>query len=382
MHGSGRDAVENLTERTAMARTVRTSVSLCGVNLTNPIVLAAGPFGRDAETLERAVRAGFGAVTTKTIRLTAAKNPSPNIAKIGGDTLINAEKWSDLPLRAWITHEIPAVKRLGVPIIASVGFTAKEAAKIAPMVEEAGADFIETVTYDANQILPTVKAAKSAAKIPVIAKVSANWPNLLRIAVKTEKFGADAVSAIDSTGPVLAIDVETGKPYLGTRDGEGWLSGSAIHPLAVKCVAEIAARVKIPVIGIGGISSGQDAVEMIMAGASCVELCSAPILHGLKIFERIENELVEFMELKGYKTIQELRGVALKNLQKQKNENKKKLHPQINQETCTLCGLCVNLCPYQALALSDGKIVPHKRKCLSCGLCYSACPRHAIKLRS
>lgn len=365
-----------------MAKTVRTSLSLCGVNLSNPLVLAAGPHGRDSKTLERAVKAGFGAVTTKTIRLTAAQNPFPNIARIGRDTLINAEKWSDLPLQTWVSHEIPAVKRLGAPIIASIGFTEKEAERIAPLVEEAGADFIETVTYDANQILPMVKAAKSAVKIPVIAKISADWSNLLKIAVKAEKLGADAVSAIDSAGPVLAIDVETGKPYLGTANGEGWLSGSAIHQIAVRCVAEIAERVKIPVIGIGGISSGQDVVEMMMAGADCVELCTAPILHGLQIVNRIENELVEFMELQGYRSIQNLRGVALKHLQKQKEESKKRLHPQIDIEACTLCGLCANLCPYQALALSDEKVVSYKRKCLSCGLCYSVCPRHAIKLRS
>jgi len=365
-----------------MAKTVRTSLSLCGVNLSNPLVLAAGPHGRDSKTLERAVRAGFGAVTTKTIRLNAAQNSFPNIARIGRDTLINAEKWSDLPLQTWVTKEIPAVKRLGVPIIASIGFTEKEAERIAPLIEEAGADFIETVTYDADQVLPMVKATKSAVKIPVVAKVSANWPNLIRIAVKAEKLGADAISAIDSAGPVLAIDVETGKPYLGNANGEGWLSGSAIHPLAVKCVADIAEQVKIPVIGIGGISSGQDVVEMMMAGADCVELCTTPILHGLKIIDRIENELVEFMELKGYKSIQELRGVALKHLQKQMKESKKRLHPQIDREACSLCGLCVNLCPYQALALSDEKVVSYERKCLSCGLCYSVCPQHAIKLRS
>jgi len=373
--------VENLTRRTAMARRVHISVSLCGVSLKNPIVLAAGPSGRDFETLERAVKAGFGAVTTKTIRLNAARNPFPNIAKIGRDDMVNAEKWSDLSLQAWITNEIPAVKRLGTPLIASVGFTAKEAAKIAPMVEEAGADFIETVTYDADQILPTVKAAKSAVKIPVIVKVSGNWSDLLRIVVKAEKLGADAVSAIDSFGPVLAIDVETGKPYLGTRDGEGWLSGSAIHPLAVKCVAGIAARVKVPVIGIGGVSSGRDVVEMIMAGASCVGLCSAPLLHGLNVFDRIENELVEFIEAKGYNSIQDLRAFALKNMQEQKNEHKKKLGPIIDKEACSVCGLCVNLCPYRALALSDGKVVHNESRCLSCGLCYSVCPHQAITLR-
>jgi len=374
--------VEYLIDRMVMVRTVRTSLSLCGVGLSNPLILAAGPYGRDGKTLERAVRAGFGAVTTKTIRLVAARNPFPNMARIGKDALINAEKWSDLPLQTWVTREIPAVKHLGVPVIASIGFTEKEAGKIARLVEEAGADFIETVAYNSDQILPTLKAAKSGAKVPVIAKVSANWPDPLRIAVKAEKLGADAVSAIDSMGPVLAIDVETGKPFLGSAKGEGWLSGSAIHPMAVRCVAEIAKRVKIPVIGIGGISNSQDVVEMMMAGAYCVELCTAPVLHGLQIVNQIENELVEFMELKGYKSVQELRGITLKHLEKQKEESKRRLHSQINREACTSCGLCANLCPYQALALSEEKVISYETKCLSCGLCYSVCPRHAIKLRS
>jgi dihydroorotate dehydrogenase (fumarate) len=331
-----------------MAKPVDTSLSLCGITLSNPLILAAGPYSRDTETLTRAVKAGFGAVTTKTIRLTAAKNPFPNMAQIGRENLINAEKWSDLPLKTWLEHEIPEAKRLGVPVIASVGLTEKEVRKIAPLVEEAGADFVETVSYDA---------------------------------AKAERSGADAISALDSIGPVLAIDVESGKPYLGSVNGEGWLSGAAIHPIAVKNVADIARTVKIPVIGIGGVTRGRDVVEMIMAGAHCVELCTAPLVYGLKVVNRIKQELAEFMQQKKYMSLQEFRGAALKKIQSQTKESKEKLHPNVDTQECTHCGLCVKLCPYQALIIEKDQVTLDKNKCLSCGLCHSVCPHHAITLR-
>lgn len=362
-----------------MTGKLRTSVSFCGMTLSNPLILAAGPYGRDDKTLERAAKAGFGAVTTKTIRPVAAKNPFPNVARIGKDTLINAEKWSDLPLRTWVERIIPLAKRLSVPLIASVGFTAREAEKIAPKVEEAGADFVETVTYDAEEILPMVRAVKSAVEVPVIVKLSANWPDPVKTAVKAERLGADAVSAIDSLGPVLAIDVDTGKPFLGSVNGQGWLSGSAIHPVAVRFVADISRKVKIPVVGIGGVLSGRDVAETIMAGACCVGLCTAPIIHGLQVVERIKKELIEFMEQKNYRSMEEMCGIAFGHTEKQAEQHIK-LCPQIDGDTCTLCRLCVNLCPYQALTIDDKKVLLDQRKCLGCGLCYSACPHHAIKL--
>ncbi|MCK4478223.1 4Fe-4S dicluster domain-containing protein [Candidatus Bathyarchaeota archaeon] len=363
-----------------MAKSVDISLSLCGVPLSNPLILAAGPYSRDSETLRRAIKAGFGAVTTKTIRLIAAENPFPHMAQVDRDTLINAEKWSDLPSQIWVEHEIQEVKRLGVPVIASIDFTGEEVEKIASLVEDAGADFIEIVSYDVQHILPMLKATKSVVKIPVIAKVRANWQDLLKKVIKVERFGADAVSAIDSIGPVLAINVETGKPYLGSVRGEGWLSGAAIRTVAVRCITDIARKVKIPVIGIGGVFRGRDVVEMIMAGAQCVELCTAPIMHGLQVVNHIKHELIEFMERKRYKTLQDFRGIALKHIDKQKEEMKEKVYPKINMRRCTSCKLCANLCPYQALTMKNGKVILDKNNCLSCGLCYSICPQHAISL--
>lgn len=358
---------------------VEISVSLCGVRLKNPFVLAAGPYGRDSGTLARAVKAGFGAVTTKTISRLAAKNSFPNIAMIGKETLINSEKWSDLPPRAWVEQEIGKVKRLGVPVIASVGLTAGDVKKIAPLVENSGATMVEIVSYNSSELLPMLRAAKSVVGIPVIAKMSANWGDLLRIAVKVEKCGSDAVSAIDSIGPVQSIDVETGRPRLSSVWGEGWLSGAAIHPLAVRSVARIANSVKIPVIGIGGVFTGKDAAEMIMAGACCVGLCTAPLVYGLQVVERIERQLVEFIDRKGYKSLKDFRAKTLKQIRDGK-ELKQNVHPQIDVERCTLCRLCVNLCPYQALGLSGKKLVSDRNRCLSCGLCCSICPSHAITL--
>ncbi len=372
--------MENLVGSITMKKCVDLSLSLSGVSLPNPIILAAGPYGRDSETLGRASKAGFGAITTKTIRMVTAENPYPHMSQIGREMLINAEKWSDLPSKTWVEDLIRRVKRFGVPVIASIGYSGEEAEKIAPLVEGAGADFIEIVSYDAPQILPMLKITKSRVDVPVIVKVSANWKDLLEIATKAERFGADVISAIDSLGPVLAIDVESGKPYLGSVGGEGWLSGAAIRPIAVRCVAHIARRVKIPVIGVGGIFRGRDAVEMIMAGAQCVEICTAILIKGLEVVDGIKRELINFMERKRYRSLEDFRGIALKQIEAQREEIREKVYPRFNMELCTLCKLCVLRCPYQAIAAKERKVTLDKTNCLSCGLCYSICPQKAISL--
>jgi dihydroorotate dehydrogenase subfamily 1 len=356
-------------------------VDLCGVHFKNPLLLSAGPPTANAKKIIEAYRQGWAGAVTKTLRLEAAVNPYPHIAAINRKNLLNAEKWSDLTYQQWIEKEIPAIKKEGIPVIVSVGHTLEEVEKIVPLVEEAGADIIELVSYEQEGFDEMVKIAKELVSVPVLAKISPNWSDPVGISLKCEKLGADGITAIDSFGPVLSIDVETGKPFLGSVKGEGWLSGFSIKPLAVYYVAGLASKLKIPVIGVGGIFSGKDVIEMIMAGATCVQVCTAAILEGIGLHKKLIQQISDFMNTHGYDKLEEIRGIALKEISKLTEEKKDKLHPVISEEKCTLCGLCVRSCPYGALTMGDRKVLLEIDMCQSCGLCYSVCPFNAITLQ-
>ena len=151
------------------------------LELGTPFVLASGPLSHDGNALLRAHRAGAGAVVTKTISREAARNPVPHIAKIGSG-LLNSEKWSDLPAQAWIEEEIPRAKSGGATVIASVGLNVEEVEAIGAELAEAGADALEVCSYDASQIVPMVRAAARRVSIPILAKLSANWPDVANVA--------------------------------------------------------------------------------------------------------------------------------------------------------------------------------------------------------
>ena len=188
-------------------------------------------------------QAGAGAVVTKTIRLSPAVNPIGHIARFGQNSLLNAEKWADIPFDQWCEVEIPQAVASGATVIASVGHTLKEAEAIVGEVEKAGSHMIELVSYREETLLPMLDFAKAHVSIPVICKLSGNWSDPIESARKCIEHGADGICAIDSIGPVLKIDIRSARPVMFGNDGYGWLTGEAIRPIALRIVAEIAMAV-------------------------------------------------------------------------------------------------------------------------------------------
>ena len=266
------------------------SVNICGITFPNPVMPAAGPTTRDGAMCQAAARGGAGGIVTKTISVKPADVPRPCMAEIKGGFL-NSELWSELPKEQWLEREYKMAKETGLPVIISLGYTADQISELAPLVRPF-ADALELSThYVGNDISPMVnalKAAKAAVQVPVFMKMSPH-PNIQDIAVAMENAGADGLVMINSFGPCLGIDVESGLPLMGSREGYGWLSGAAIKPLAVRCVYDAAKIVKIPIFGVGGIASGRDAAEMFMAGASAVQVCTAGILKGPGIYGKIRE---------------------------------------------------------------------------------------------
>ncbi len=362
------------------------SVEIAGVRIKNPVILAAGPTSRNSAALIKAAECGAGAVVTKTIYYKGARVARPCIIKVSGG-LLNAVEWSELNYELWVKKEIPEAKKSGIPVIASISSVKNDPEEISGLtkaVAEAGADMVEIATaYTVKQLPSFVKVAKEVTDIPVIAKMVLTTFDLKDIGKECEKAGADAISCMDTIGPCLKIDIETGKPILGKLNGTGRLSGPPIKPLTVYHVAELARAVDIPIIGVGGIMTGEDAVEMMMAGARAVEVCTATILKGPKILGDIANGIASFMGRKGYKRVDEFICLALKQMEERKKREVviyEGMPPIINPDLCNGCGICAGTCPYDAIAVVEKIAKVDKSKCYGCGLCSSVCPQHAIKL--
>jgi dihydroorotate dehydrogenase subfamily 1 len=362
------------------------SVEIAGVKFRNPVILTAGPTSRNADFILKAAEAGAGGAVTKTISLVTAKVARPCMIKVPGG-LLNCEEWSDLDHQTWFEREIPRAKRGGIPIIASIFSLTDDVGEIKKLTSgatDAGADMIEVATsYRVDPLPGLIEAAKEVTDLPVVGKLVLSTFDLVEIAKKCEGAGADAVACMDTVGPCLKIDIETGRPVLGRLSGVGRLSGQAIKPLSLYYVAQIAKTVEIPVIGVGGVTTGDDAVEMIMAGAKAVGVCTATIFNGLKALGAIANGIESFMRRKGFTKIEDFRGLALEEMTKRERVGAvyEGRPPLIDHETCNGCGLCVRSCVYEALTLRSEKAVVNPEKCYGCGLCFSVCPVRAIKLQ-
>ncbi len=363
------------------------STEFCGIKLRSPFILSSGPLGYGAEGLIRAHQAGCGAVVTKTIRCKRAINPVQHIAAFGGGSLVNCEKWSDLEPEQWFTREIPLAKQAGAVVIASIGHTPGEARLLVKDAERAGADMIELVSYTEDTLLPMLETAKNLVDIPVICKLSANWPDAVNTGLACIARGADGICAVDSLGPVLKIDIENARSVLSGADGRGWMSGEALRPLSLHVNAGIAnARSDFHnLYGSGGCMNARNAVEFLMAGCSCIGVCSAGILRGIDVVERMCGDLSVLLDQLGYADITSVRGAVLPQLPK--TDIVSKLHftfePHANKRTgsrgCSNCRRCVTVCSYGARTLDYPDMHVDPALCRDCGVCADVCPTGALR---
>lgn len=354
---------------------------LAGVTFRNPLIISSGPLTFNATAILKAWREGAGGAVTKTIALQPAVNPTPHIARADAvGSLLNTEKWADLPAEQWIREEIPALRKVGGGVlIASIGHTAADVHALAAPLAEAGAHMLEVVSYHSQDMAPAVAAAKASTGLPVFAKVSANWSDLAETVEACLRAGADGITAIDSIGPALAIDIETRQPRLGGPRGFAWLSGAAIKPIAVRVVAEIALRWDVPILGVGGIAKAEDVVEMMMAGAAAVQAHTAPLLAGTGWIAKTLKRLDEWLDAHGIASVAEIQRAALPSLHA--DEDSRPLDFAYVPDTCTECHRCVTVCAYGALRMDAKRLVRDRALCRSCGLCASVCPTGALSIR-
>jgi dihydroorotate dehydrogenase (NAD+) catalytic subunit len=295
--------------------------------LHTPLVLASGIIGTSASLMVRAARSGAGMITAKSCGpVPRAGHPNP-VAFDFGVGLINAIGLTNpgAAEEAELLAETRAqLQPLGVPLIASIfAGTVPEFAEVARIVDASQPDVIEVNISCPNvgdefgtpfagtcdSAAAVTEAVKQAVACPVAIKLAPNVPNIARIAAAVVEAGADAITAIN-TMPGMAIDPVSGQPLLSNR--VGGISGPALKPIALRCVYEIAQAVSVPIIGTGGVSTGQDAAEMLMVGATVVGVGSAVYYRGVAAMQQINQELVAFMEQYDISSIEAIRGRSYK----------------------------------------------------------------------
>jgi dihydroorotate dehydrogenase (fumarate) len=292
--------------------------------------------------------------------------------------MINSEKWSDYSADQWVNKEIPEALAAGVKVVASIGHTSEEVEAWLPSIDALGVPFFELVSYDEESMIPMVKKAVSLTKTPILAKISPNWADPVGAAMLCLEAGAAGITAIDSLGPVLSIDIKTARPNVGGAGGMGWLTGSALKPLALRYVAEIAGKTHRPVLGLGGVMSPEDAMEMVLAGASAVGLCTYPMLSGTEGLQKLIRKFDILLSDLGYTSFEKARGKTLPFLAEAGNE--KHFFLSIHNPKCRLCGICITRCPYNALSKKGETLILQAEHCRRCGLCVSSCPDENLSL--
>lgn len=299
----------------------RLRVELAGLNLANPTMLASGILGYSAGTLKSVVEGGAGAVVTKSIGLKPRSGyANPTVVQVACG-LINAVGLPNPGIEEF-TRDIEEAKAiLKVPLVVSVyGFSAEEYMVVAEKAVKAGADAVELnvscphvketgaeIGQNPDVLAEVVRMVKSAVDKPVFVKLSPNVADIAEIAEAAVKAGVDAITAIN-TVKAMAIDIETTKPILSNK--KGGLSGPAIKPIAIRCVYDIYERVKVPVIGCGGVASWRDAVEFMLAGASAVQIGTAVALKGPSIFKSVVKGIDAYLKRKGFRSVNEIVGFA------------------------------------------------------------------------
>jgi dihydroorotate dehydrogenase (NAD+) catalytic subunit len=300
------------------------SVTLAGVCLPTPLVLASGILGTHRSLMVRVARAGAGAVTAKSVGpYPRGGHVNPTCVDFGGGLLnaiglTNPGAAAEVPL---LTETRLALAELGVPLIASIfADTLDNFARVAETVARAEPDLLELNISCPNVASefgePFAASADSAAAVtarvrrvvdrPVFVKLAPNVPDIAFIAQAVVAAGADGICAVN-TMPGMVIDAESGVPILANRSGG--ISGPALKPIAVNAVYQIAAAVEVPIIGTGGVRTGLDALEMISAGATAVGVGSAVYYDGIEVLGRIRDEMADWLAARDL-TLAQVRGRA------------------------------------------------------------------------
>ena len=399
------------------------SVDFCGIRYKNPFLLASTPAARP-QNWEEAARmgwaggvlwgvsyAGFGRSLMRGVTPRDIKYVDSSPAFWGYQNFCSVPGIAEagLIVPELVDKAVRKAKESGLPVAANIlaGFDTEVWVKASVAAERAGADLLELnvscpyipniglhVARDINKVKEIVRSVRERTGIPIMVKLSACHltEELQRIALAVVEAGANAISTTNTIPCVAGVDIETGMPMPTHLDVKGrmrgmvtGLSGPAIKPQGLRAVSEIVQVVDVPVMGIGGISDWQSAVEYMMAGAKAVQVGTAALLYGHRVVRGMLQGLQEFMERKGYSRIDDLVGIASKKYRVGETYSsvaeKQPRRMVVDEAKCNGCSLCMPAClssAQGAIKVTNGVAAINQELCVQCNSCMIVCPQGAV----
>lgn len=386
--------------------------------MENPWCVASAPPAATGKLMADAFDAGWAAAIIKTV--CPAEEPIVNVApriqtfkKWNREIAMqNIELITDRKLSVWL-EELKILrkrypKKMIIGSVMAPGHDMDAWAKLVEAMNKVGCNAVELnlgcphgmperdmgaiCSQDPEIVFNIVSAAKSASKVPIMTKLTPNVTNIRMMATAAKKAGTDAITVINTVNGIIGVDIYKKRPHLSVRGytAVGGISGNAVKPIGLKCVAECKQATGLPISGVGGITAWSEGVEYLLMGASQLQVCTEIMLRGFKIIGGMNKGLEKYMDEMGFRTMNDIVGdlythvTSFDFLLKQSASEK----IAINEDVCTGCNLCVVSCHdagYDALVLK--KVPAQERtkgsrqvaeliydKCTGCNLCVAVCP--------
>lgn len=390
------------------------NINYCGFNLINPFLLASAPPTTTGPMMARAYEAGWAGGVTKTLVRDASvvENVTPRLASLSYPTepgqtrnifaLMNIELVTDRSLDKWLGEITDLAEKYPDRMtIASIMADASRPdgwQEMAERCEKAGAHAIEinmscphgmpergmgmAIGQDPDIANQVTAWTKEATKLPVIAKMTPNVTDICYPARVCVEAGADSLSAINTVASIMGVDLENlvPLPNVWGSSTQGGMSGAAVKPIALRAVAALAQEFDVPISGIGGISTWRDAAEFLLLGSNNVQVCTSVMFKGYGIIDDLLKGLHDYMHHKGFDSVHDMQGQALKNLVNHSDLDAQRkmvafIDPnRASEPSLEECRVACLDAGYQAiLKRKDGTYEVNTKRCTGCSLCYHVC---------
>ena len=389
------------------------SVNFLGVKFDNPFCLSSSPVGNCYDMCKKAYEVGFGGVVFKTIgpKSYFIDEVSPRFDKLDKEStgfigFKNMEQIAEHPLEENLAdlRHLKAEFPHKVLIASIMGNDEQTWEELARLVTEAGADMIELNFFCPQMTSHAMgsdvgsspelckkycQAVRRGTNLPFMAKMTPNITDMVPVALASLEGGADGIAAINTVKSVCNVDLDKyiGMPIVDGKSSISGYSGKAVKPIALRFLQQMRSdeRLKdLPISGIGGIETWEDAAEFILMGATTLQMTTSCMQYGYRVVEDMKSGLMHYMDEKGVDSLHELVGLATKNIIPAEELNRDYIvYPEIHEDKCVGCGRCYISCydgAHQAMQWDEDKRRPtcNKEKCVGCHLCALVCPVSAI----